>query len=47
MKIRTVGAQLFRAEGKTDTTMLKDALKTFANAHKKRVTNTDPTYLLT
>jgi len=36
MKIRPVGAELFRADGRTDMTKLIVAFRNFANAPKKK-----------
>jgi len=36
MKIRSVGADLFHADGQTDTTKLMVAFRNFENAPKKR-----------
>jgi hypothetical protein len=38
IKIRPVGAQLFHAEGQTDTTNRSAAFRNFANCHKYRAT---------
>jgi hypothetical protein len=37
MKIRPVGAELFHADGQTDTTDLTVAFPNFANAPKSRI----------
>jgi hypothetical protein len=37
VKIRPVGAELFRADGRTDTTKLTVAFRNFANAPKTMV----------
>jgi len=37
MKIRPVGAELFRADGRTDMTKLIVAFRSFANAPKNQI----------